>query len=146
MSTTTFPEGLTLKVQQFHRDGFLILPDALSPEQVAGLHAGVRRAFDQEPDQETRANYGALTRIWRARMFEQGPEFEEIIDNPRTIDLIEALLGADCHLIAMSALRTPPGGAIDTWHVDEVVRFPLPPGVTLDPRIVMPCFVVNVNY
>jgi ectoine hydroxylase-related dioxygenase (phytanoyl-CoA dioxygenase family) len=79
-------------------------------------------------------------------MFEQGPQFEEIIDNPRIIDLIEALLGADCHLIAMSALRTPPGGAIDIWHVDEVVRFPLPPGVTLDPRIAMPCFVVNLNY
>ena len=137
---------LPLKVEQFHRDGFLVLPDALSKDQVARLLAGVRRAFDEEPSDEVRANYGSLTRIWRAKMFEHGPEFEELIDNPRTIDLIEALLGTDCHLIAMSALRTPPGGAIDTWHVDEAVRFPRPPDAKLDPRIPMPCFVVNLNY
>ena len=34
---------------QFHRDGYIILPDALAPEQVERLREGVERAF-AEPD------------------------------------------------------------------------------------------------
>jgi len=132
-------------VEQLHRDGFLVIPDALSPEQVARLREGVERAF-AEPSEEA-ALYGEMmTRIWRPKMFERGPEFEEVIDNPRVIDLIEAVLGPDCHLIANSALRTGPGEGISGWHADETVRFPRPRDVPLDPRILVPCFLLNFNY
>jgi ectoine hydroxylase-related dioxygenase (phytanoyl-CoA dioxygenase family) len=46
----------------------------------------------------------------------------------------------------MSALRTGPGDGISGWHADEAVRFPRPPDVPLDPRIPIPCFVINLNY
>ncbi len=87
-----------------------------------------------------------MAQMWRPRMFEHGPPFDELVDHPRVIDLVEAILGDDCHLIAMSALRTEPGEGIAFWHSDETVRFPLPPDVSLDPRIRMPCFVLNLNY
>ena len=133
------------QVEQFHRDGYLVIPEALSPEQVQALRAGVEAAF-AEPSAEA-ALYGEkMTRIWRPRMFERGPVFEEVVDNPRVMDVVEAILGADCHLIAMSALRTGPDEAIDFWHADETIRFPRPPDVPLDPRIPMPCFIVNLNY
>ncbi|HXG25160.1 MAG TPA: phytanoyl-CoA dioxygenase family protein, partial [Chthonomonadales bacterium] len=90
--------------------------------------------------------YGDLARIWRPTMFLHGPEFEAVIDNPRIIDLVEAILGANCHLIANSALRTGPSDGISSWHADEEVRFPRPKGVPLDPRIPVPCFVLNFNY
>jgi ectoine hydroxylase-related dioxygenase (phytanoyl-CoA dioxygenase family) len=138
-------EEIAARMEQFHRDGYLVLPGALDPDQVTRLRAGVERAFAAfDPEAEF---YGAtMQRIWRPKMFERGTEFEELIDNPRVIDLVEAILGADCHLIANSALRTGPGEGISGWHADETVRFPLPPDVPLDPRIRMPCFVLNFNY
>ena len=133
------------QVEQFHRDGFLVLPQILSPAEVAALRAGVERAF-AVPNEES-ALYGeGMQRIWRPKMFEQGPEFEALIDHPKAVDLIEAILGPDCHLIANSALRTGPGDGISFWHADEAVRFPRPKGVPLDPRIPVPCFVANFNY
>lgn len=130
-------------VEQFHREGFLVLPGVLSPEEAARLRAGVERAFAAEDAEATM--YG-MPQMWRPKMFERGPEFEALIDHPGIIDLLEAILGTDCHLIANSALRTLPGEGISTWHADETVRFPLPDGVPLDPRIQMPCFVINLNY
>jgi ectoine hydroxylase-related dioxygenase (phytanoyl-CoA dioxygenase family) len=132
-------------IEQFHRDGFLVIPEALAAEQVARLRAGVERAF-AEPCAEAELYGGNMGLIWRPKMFERGPEFEELVDNPRVIHLVEAILGADCHLIANSALRTGPGDGISNWHSDETVRFPLPADVPLDPRIPIPCFVLNFNY
>ncbi len=130
-------------LEQFHRDGFLVLPGILSKEEVSRLRAGVERYFE-EPCPE--ADLYGMPRMWRPKMFERGPEFEALIDHPAVIDLVEAILGADCHLIAMSALRTEPGAGISGWHADETVRFPRSVDVPLDPRIPMPCFVVNLNY
>jgi ectoine hydroxylase-related dioxygenase (phytanoyl-CoA dioxygenase family) len=132
-------------IEQFHRDGYLVIPEALAADQVTRLRAGVERAF-AEPCAEAELYGGNMGQIWRPKMFERGPEFEELVDNPGVIDLVEAILGADCHLIANSALRTGPGDGISNWHSDETVRFPRPADVPLDPRIPIPCFVLNFNY
>lgn len=137
---------LTTQLEQFHRDGFLVVPDALAPDMVARVLRGVEKAFEVAPSAEVTEHYAGIAKIWRPKMFECGEEFEELVDNPGIIDLVEAILGPDCHLIANSALRTTPGQAIDFWHVDETVRFPRPDGVPLDERIPMPCFIVNLNY
>lgn len=136
---------LEAKIEQFHREGFLVLENALSAEEVGELRAGVERAF-AEPNEEAEGYGPGLARIWRPKMFERGPAFEALVDNPRVIDLVEAILGKDCHLIANSALKTGPGDGISGWHADETVRFPRPADVPLDPRIPMPCFVLNFNY
>ncbi len=127
------------QVEQFHREGYLIVRGALSPAEVRALRAGVERAFAGPED-----GYGPRIRV---RMFERGPEFEALIDHPAAIDLVEALLGPDCHLIAENALKTGPGETVaGHFHADEMVRFPLPLGITLDPRVRVPCFNVNTNY
>lgn len=125
-------------LEEFHREGFLVLRGVLSPDEVATVLAGVQRAFGGPPD-----GYGETIRV---RMFERGPEFEALIDHPNIIPLIEAILGPDCHLIAQNALRTGPNQSVaSVFHCDETVRFPIPEGVELDPRIPMPVFVVNLN-
>lgn len=128
---------------QYERDGYLILPDILSPEECATLKAGVERVFSTHCPE---ADLYHMQAIWRPKMLEHGPEFEALVDHPGIASLIAAILGADYHLIANSALRTFPGKTISFWHADEVVRFPRPDDVPLDPRIPMPTFVVNVNY
>jgi ectoine hydroxylase-related dioxygenase (phytanoyl-CoA dioxygenase family) len=139
MLMNTQEEQLT----QFHKDGYLILPEALSETFVSELRRGVEASFST-PDEESEM-YG-MQELWRPKMFEHGEEFEALVDHGDTVDLVEAILGDDCHLIAMSALRTGTGTEISTWHADETVRFPRPLGVPLDPRIEVPCFIVNLNY
>lgn len=134
---------ISTQVEQFHHDGFLVIPEALANEEVARVRAGVERAF---AERNAEAEMYNMVKIWRPKMFERGPEFEELVDNPRLVDLVETILGPDCHLIAMSALRTGPGEGISHWHSDETVRFPRPVDVPLDPRIPIPCFVLNFNY
>jgi ectoine hydroxylase-related dioxygenase (phytanoyl-CoA dioxygenase family) len=128
---------------QYERDGFLILPDVLSPEECAALKAGVERAFATH---SAEAEMYHMQEIWRPKMFEYGEEFEALVDHPGIAQLMAAILGDDYHLIANSALRTSPGKTISFWHADDVVRFPRPDGVPLDPRIPMPTFAINVNY
>ena len=132
-------------LETFHRTGYLVIEQALLPDQVDVLRDGVEAAF-QQPDEETSLRGGTLAQIWRPRMFERGAAFEAVVDNPRLLDLVEAILGPECHLIANSALKTGPGDGISAWHADETVRFPRPADVPLDPRIPMPCFILGVNY
>lgn len=132
-------------IEQFNRDGFLVLPDILTKSEVTILFDGVEKAF-ANPSEEAGLYGETMQRIWRPKMFERGPEFEALVDHPKIIDLVEAILGSDCHLIANSALRTGPGDGISGWHADESIRFPRPKGVPLDPRIPIPCFLANFNY
>ena len=128
---------------QYERDGYLVLPDVLSPDEVAALKAGVERAFSEHCPE---ADLYGMQEIWRPKMFERGPEFEALVDHPNIIPLIETILGENCHLIANSALRTSPGKTITFWHMDDEVRFPRPAGVPWDPRIPTPTLNINLNY
>ena len=135
------------RAEEFHRDGFLILHDFLPQDLVARLLDGLNRAFSEPLESEEGKLRGELVaRIWRPRMFERGVEFEELVDYPPTIELMEKLLGHNCHLIAMNSLKTGPGDGISGWHADEEVRVPMPAEAPLDPRVQAPCFVVNMNY
>ena len=57
-------ENLEPLVEQFHRDGYLVIPDALEAEQAERLRAGVERAF-AGPDAEADFYGPGLAKIWR---------------------------------------------------------------------------------
>ena len=62
------------------------------------------------------------------------------------ISLMEALLGADCHLISNNVVRNGPGQSISNYHIDERLSFPLPESVArFDPRMTIPTTIVNVQ-
>lgn len=107
-------------------DGYLMIPDALSPSELAE----VRRAAD------------AAEARWRSDLSLPGtriPEFEEIpvileydplfLDlalHPRFFPLVREILGPDISLIDHAYYITPPGGALDgdAWHTDVRTRVP----------------------
>jgi ectoine hydroxylase-related dioxygenase (phytanoyl-CoA dioxygenase family) len=62
------------------------------------------------------------------------------------ISLMENLLGPDCHLIAQNAVRNAPGQAIDTFHADDLVMFPIgDDSKRHDPSLTMPVFICTVQ-
>ncbi len=127
-------------VSEFERDGFIVLRGLMSPDEIVEMRDQVVQAFDQ-PDPA-----GSNSQIIRHQMFLKGRIFEDLIDRSPVIDVVEAILGDTCHLISENAIYTRPGQGIDSWHVDEVVHFPRPADVPLDPRIPVPCFVVQALY
>ncbi len=128
---------------RFNRDGFLVLPNLISPAEVAPLRAALERVFAQHSPE---AEIYHMQEIWRPKLFEHGEVFEALIDHPGIAGFAEAVLGDDCHMIAQTGLRTMPGKTITFWHLDDTCRFPIPDGVKLDPRIPMPTYVINMNY
>lgn len=125
---------------RFLRDGFVMLPGALSAEEARRLRDGVAEAH------RAPCPTGNPTRFHRHQMFRRGPEFEAMLDREPAVDVVEAVLGGDCHVIANNTVYTGPNSGIDRWHVDETVLFPVPEGVRLDPRIEMPCHIVTAQY
>ncbi|MCC6483405.1 MAG: phytanoyl-CoA dioxygenase family protein [Armatimonadetes bacterium] len=128
----------TSLLERFHTDGYLLVKEALKPEEVVRVREAVLKVF-----RETPSDYRSDIRL---RMFEHGLVFEELIDHPALIEILEAILGSDCHLIAQNAIHTRFGESVAPFfHADDVVRFPIDEGVELDQQIVMPCFTVNMN-
>ena len=51
-------------------------------------------------------------------VFNRDPYWLQFTDRPGLIDLAEAALGADCHIIGMTAWRSHPGYRAEALHVD----------------------------
>lgn len=137
---TPAPEQLAEWLADFERDGFVVVRGALSPAECVEMRKQVVQAYD-EPDPA-----GSNSLIIRHQMFLKGAIFEDLLDRSPVIDFVEAVLGNTCHLISENAIYTRPGQGIDSWHVDEAVHFPREADVPLDPRIEVPCFVVQALY
>lgn len=125
----------------FARDGYRLIPGILNADEVGALREAVDRVF-AEPRWAASSNlYGDFIAV---RLFETDPVFEAMLTREPIIGLAERLLGADCHLMAENVVRNAPGQAIDTYHVDDRLYFPVAEGMERhDPRLAMPLFVMT---
>ncbi|MCX5662804.1 MAG: phytanoyl-CoA dioxygenase family protein [Planctomycetota bacterium] len=137
------PEKNRELADRFHRDGCLLVPDVLTPGEVAALTERVDRIFADPRAKTTDTLYGE----WIAtRLFEWDTMFRDMLVREPLISLVETILGPDCHLIANNFVRNAPGQAIDTFHVDDLLWFPLPDDLPrYDARTRFPCFLFNVQ-
>ncbi|WP_194838868.1 phytanoyl-CoA dioxygenase family protein [Nocardia sp. XZ_19_369] len=126
--------------EQFGRNGYVMLSGVLSPDETEELRQGVEEAH-RHP-----CPTGNPTQFHRHQMFRRGPAFEGMLDREPAVDVAETVLGDNCHIIANNTILTRPNSGIDRWHVDETVIVPVPEGVTLDPRMNMPCYVMTALY
>jgi ectoine hydroxylase-related dioxygenase (phytanoyl-CoA dioxygenase family) len=127
----------------FNRDGFLLMPGVLQPPEIAALKAGIDRIFADEHWKDTENAYSDFVAV---RLFETDPVFEEMLTREPIIGLVENILGPDCHLIAQNAVRNAPGQAIDFYHADDTVIFPVAEGMERhDARLTMPVFILTVQ-
>ena len=130
------PEEISIHRDSFNREGYVHLPEVLASVEVAALKSRIDQAFEDPACQAEDRRYGEISMV---RLFELDQLFRDMLVREPIIDLIEAILGDNCHVIANNVVRNPPGTAIDTFHVDDVVWFPLPDGIDRhDPRIIIP--------
>ena len=136
------PEKTREVLATYNREGCVLIPDVLGAGEVAAFQAAVDRVYDDPRARETDTLYGYVA----VRLFEWDNLFRDALVREPIIGLMEALLGPDCHLIANNVVRNSPGNAIDFFHVDERLLFPLPESVPrFDPRMTIPTHSMNVQ-
>jgi ectoine hydroxylase-related dioxygenase (phytanoyl-CoA dioxygenase family) len=95
----------------FDLQGFLVVPNALSDDELARLNAAVDEEIEQRTDRDMRTHrFGGL--------LARGTTFHFLIDNPRITPYLEELLGANFRLDHDYAdvIRTGKGPIGTTLH------------------------------
>ncbi len=127
----------------FRREGYVVIPNVISREKCAQFRSEIDRIYREVPSTAPEQGYGDWLRV---KLFHYSDIFAQHIDYSPVIDVVEAILGSNCHLIANNIVRNGKEFAITTWHCDEELLFPLPAGVELDERIELPCFSLNTQW
>jgi ectoine hydroxylase-related dioxygenase (phytanoyl-CoA dioxygenase family) len=127
----------------YNREGCVLIPDIFTADEVAAFKAAIDRVFENPRAKETNTFTGEYVAV---RLFEWDNLFRDSLVREPIISLMEAIFGADCHLIANNVVRNRPGEAISIYHVDERLMYPLPEGIPRhDPRVTFPMHLVNVQ-
>jgi len=135
---------------QLHQEGWVLLPGVLSPERVDALAADIRRVYAEVPADRRRPERdpGELEQF-RYEMLNRSASCREALADRAILDVVEPLLGEDCHVIANTAWWNPAdvehthGGG--RWHIDAGPHVPLPDGVRWDPAVPHPVFAVAAH-
>src|SRR5437899_2280366 len=93
VATPTEEARIQAWVEQFHRDGYLVLHDLLPPD----LMAEARADLDRELAANNEAGDGAIQ--LHHRMFESSPANLKIFDHEPVVTFAEALVSPSCHVI-----------------------------------------------
>ncbi|HVF10167.1 MAG TPA: phytanoyl-CoA dioxygenase family protein, partial [Abditibacteriaceae bacterium] len=117
---TPLPEVVDL----MQRDGYVLMENALAPQQVAEIAS----AYNQIHAQHPRAEGSLRTEV--KRILEHGPVFEQLMDWPPVFAVARAVIGADLELASGGELDHKYGNtpAYIGWHNDFqwMVNVPYP--------------------
>lgn len=107
-------------IEQFHRDGFLVLKDLLPDDIVRELIEDLDRALGPASKPAAQADI-------HLRMFEKSPANLRLFDREPIASFAEHLIGDDrpafgpdhVHVVHNNSFRTRTGQGISGWHQDE---------------------------
>ena len=144
-------------VDDFNRQGYVLLPNILNSEQVAAL----RNAIDTHASRNNKKK-GRHT-VYK-RVFEDHPELAlDVFKQDTVLQLVKRLIGRcgsgrmgedtglTTHVIHNNAFRIDPGskGQATNWHTDDPPVFltqngkPLPKNVTVAPLVLTCMYFLN---
>lgn len=98
--------GIAGKIREMEEQGYTILENAISPEFADEVRAATLRAL--LPHQAFALNW----------MLYHGREFEQLIQNPRLMTLIDASLGRGAVIASFSSICKGPGPGVIPMHTD----------------------------
>ena len=101
------------------RDGCVLVREALSTEQCADARSRIDALPPVHWDEAHCENERGTRFLDRYLcVFNRDAYWLQFLDRPGIIDLAEAALGADCHIIGETAWRSHPGFVGEPLHVD----------------------------
>jgi ectoine hydroxylase-related dioxygenase (phytanoyl-CoA dioxygenase family) len=99
-------QGLTGKIREMEEQGYTVIERAISPEFADEVRAATLRAL--LPHQSFSMNW----------MLYHGREFEQLIQNPLLMTLIDASLGRGAVIASFSSIKKGPGPGVIPMHTD----------------------------
>lgn len=131
---------------QLEREGYAVLRRVLAAAELAAAHAEITGLYETEPP-------SGRARVqdddFRYEMFNKSALAQRLVAHPRILDVIEPLLGEDCHVIANTCWRNPAGGEHrhggGGWHIDAGPHIPRPPGTAWPDTIPYPVFAIGAH-
>jgi ectoine hydroxylase-related dioxygenase (phytanoyl-CoA dioxygenase family) len=125
-------------VQEFFRQGCVLVPGVLDSETVATLRAKTNFLAADPNTPARHKTYSGTTLVLRY-CHELDPLFAEVAARDSILSLVGAVLDTGVAFNTMNVIRNDPGQAISHWHIDDVLEFPLPETIArFDSRIRMP--------
>lgn len=128
-------------VRGLEDDGYAFMPGVLTPQQCAE----VRTAIDNLDFPEYDGNGKGVGIDHHKVVFNRNPFWLQFIDQAGIIEAVEKLQGDNCHIIGMSAWRTPPGAGNFGIHIDQLF-FPMDESLLLEGRIKAPVFLQTLHF
>lgn len=125
-------------------DGFAIIPSLLSPSEVDDLKSNIDGIIST-PNFGDNVGHGEKIDHFKC-VFNRDPYWLKYLDMSGIIDAVEDLMGADSHIIGMSAWRSPPGtGDFGSLHVDQIFT-PMDEELLLSGRVELPVFISTLHF
>jgi ectoine hydroxylase-related dioxygenase (phytanoyl-CoA dioxygenase family) len=134
---------------ELQREGFVMLRDVFTGEELKRLTQDIERVYDEYPPDERSDAYELdHWEPFRYEVFNRSEVVQRAIAHPAILEVVDALLAEDCHVIANTAWRQGPdnndhGGR--RWHIDSGPHIPRPAGVPWDERIPYPVFAIAAH-
>ena len=133
-------------VHSLRDEGYAIIPGAISQD----LAAETCRRIDELEFLEGDDQGNGVAVDHHKCVFNRDPFWLQFIDPPGLIEAVETLMGERCHIIGMSAWRTPPGvgdgkeGPIRV-HTDQLF-VPMDEELLISGRVHLPVFIATMHY
>jgi ectoine hydroxylase-related dioxygenase (phytanoyl-CoA dioxygenase family) len=129
-------------VEQFHREGYLVLHDVLPPDWCAEMCDDLDRVLDTEGN-ESRGGSIEL----HHRMFEVSPRNLSLFDMEPIVTFAETLISDCTHVIHNNSFRVRPGRekGITRWHQDDAPHFLVTEGEA-PTNVRLPVLLFTANY
>ncbi len=136
--------------RQLERDGHCILRGVFTSDEVAALRAELEQVYATlPPEMRNSAISPAVGEMYRYQLFHHSPLCQQAIARRAILDVLEPLLGWDCHVIACTGWRNPPGEALTPhglqWHIDSGPFVPRQAGTPWPEHIPYPIFIVGTH-
>lgn len=126
-------------IRGLEEDGCSIIRQVIDADEVAEAK---RRIDDLKPFGFDRCGQG----IDHFKcVFNRGPYWLRYLDQQGVIDGAEGVMGSDCHIIGMTAWRTPPGHGGWGIHVDQLF-YPATEEMLLSGAIKLPVMLATAHY
>lgn len=106
------------QIAQFERDGFLVLPDLFSPDEVALLNAAMADVFRQETDANIIEKKSGEVRTAMS-LHQRHATFARLVHHPRLVRPAQQLRGDDLYIQQVKInVKSAFDGEAWQWHYD----------------------------
>ena len=126
---------------ELERDGCAVIHGVFSSGEAEELRTEIDAVFEATEPERARTDSAEF----RYEMLNRSAACQRAVGHPQILEVIEPLLGDDCHVIANTAWRNPPEFSGGPWHCDAGPHVPRPEGVDWDDRIPYPVFAIGAH-